>query len=956
MKWRIVFRHLVYFVFTVLFFPSLSASTRELYNLAAIKAQLTLQAGDDPVSVTFARTDGQPSRCKVKLAVTVTGEVERNGATTGFYDEVVLRGGGKDHSLFAGDKSPNASWNNEPYHGVIKSKSVTVDVTPGDEIALSYLTRNARWNEGWARIESVKVMDSGCGSCPGGGGNVSNECVSLEISLGSQVSAEDTAGALRLKVDQPSAAAYTPAALQLVTGLYTINPALRTDFTNGIVPAMAVLNPAGELWKSGETLRQVLSPALLADIVPISTVKYEIRIYPRARVSGRAASGLFAVAGDPTDTLFRWTIENPEPAATPASQKVRITKASDCFAQTYNFEWVPTAQDWQLTRGRGAQAIQERRTKMSNGSVTSERLEILDALGAVVHEESETWHSTPSGERPVARTLGRGAHAKTTSYEYWPSASGANREGRLKRQTGPHGRWEYFHDYDAQGNVTKKVEQYLNNPFTGAWPDSANRVLETSRSFTAPLEERFDFNLGAFSTFGGGVTGRAWNRETEGALSYTVSDATGLTAPARTDAWLISPALDFAGTEAATLQFRSDREGTGGSPVFIQEVLVSTNYSGSGDPRAPGVVWHHLSGLGNYTDTSWRTSNKADLFNQTDGSGAPINLRVSEVYIAFRFEGHARKWRIDDIVVARSRRITENTSISLAGQFIAKTWSADITPVDDRSSPQAIEGRTVTTAVATDLAATTLESAGNRVTRREYYPKDAVSPGLPHQPKRTLNPDGTISLFEYEKTGVGGLITREWSGEANAANTAVTHGYLSIREENAQGHVIATRRHYVKSGVADLLIETMDATGFDAQNRPTTLIFGDGSTIERTYNCSGVKSETDREGVRTENKYDDHGRLYQTERWHGTVRESYVRYELDAAGRQTKEFRWGRAAGSEQLVRERSFHTSGELAWEIDALNRQIDHDESVDPVTGVVTHTHSLPGVATLIARAATR
>lgn len=199
------------------------ASTRETYNLPAI-ANLSLAAGAAPTSVVFGRLDGMPASCPVKLAIAIKGEVEANGSTAGFYDEVVLRVGGKEYAAFAGDAwSGPGNWSlSDPYRGKIKSRTFEVEVKPGEEIVLEYLTRNQHWNEGWAQIQSVKLLDGGCpgGNCGGGGGGVGNQCVSLEISLGSQISSDDSAGRLRLKVEQPTATAYTPAALELVTGLY----------------------------------------------------------------------------------------------------------------------------------------------------------------------------------------------------------------------------------------------------------------------------------------------------------------------------------------------------------------------------------------------------------------------------------------------------------------------------------------------------------------------------------------------------------------------------------------------------------------------------------------------------------------------------------------------------------------------------------------------------------------
>ncbi|MDP1580317.1 MAG: RHS repeat-associated core domain-containing protein, partial [Candidatus Didemnitutus sp.] len=937
MKWRIDFRHLACFAFTALVFPSLSASTREVYNLAAIKSKLTLKAEDDPVSVTFARTDGQPSSCKVKLAVTIEGKVEKNGQTEGFFDEVVLGVNGVDKTAFAGDSGGSGGT-----VSVDKTATIEIEVSPGDEITLSYLTRNAYWNDGGeAKVTDVKEIAGDCGDCGTGGGGVTNSCVSVEIDLGGQVSTGNRAGKLQMKVASPTATAYSPAILTLTSGLYQRTAAERM-LAAGSTPSMLVLNSTGTLWMVGETMRQVLTPSGVFDIVPISATKFEVRVYDRSRVGSITAGVLLAISGDPANTLTTWTIENPEPAGSLPNHVVRVTRQSDCFTQVSDFQWNEAQGDWALSRGVGSDRITERRTKSSPVSgVTVERREILNQASAVVYEERETWETTSIGERPLARTVGSGAQARTTIYEYWLPNSGANRAGRLKRQTSPEGRWEYFHDYDAQGKVTKKVEQYLNNPFTGGWPDMVNRMTETQRVNSGePFEEFFEATLGNFVTHSSAPP-LNWAHRALSQEKHAAYDGIG---KASVDTWLISPPLNLTGSEEVRFSFRSGNNFASGTQPSRQVYLLK-NYSGSGSPLDSGQAVDITTRFG------------SSLMAGTWGKIGPTDITsevVPGVRIAFRYNGNNSLWKIDDVIFTLRRQIEDITTVTLAGHVIAKSWQRDSTPVDNRKwHTEPIDGRVVTTAIASDLAATILESPGNRITRYEYYPKNATAPGLPNQLKRTYHPDGNLSLFQYEKTSSDGLLVKEWTGEANTAGTSILHGFLSVREENSGGHIIATQRYYVKSGDADLLIESMAASEIDLLGRPTKFVFGDGSIVQRTYGCSGLKSEIDREGVRTENKFDDHGRLYQTERWHGNVRESYVRYEMDAAGHRAKEFRWGRESGSEQLVRERSYHTNSESAWEIDVLNRQINFNETTNSQTGITTHSQSLPSLTQLIARA---
>ncbi len=109
---------------------------------------------------------------------------------------------------------------------------------------------------------------------------------------------------------------------------------------------------------------------------------------------------------------------------------------------------------------------------------------------------------------------------------------------------------------------------------------------------------------------------------------------------AAAETWLISPAVDITGLSAPKLSFQNASRFSG--PVL--EVLVSTNFDGTGDPAA--ATWTALSPILdlNTAAYTWTNSGPLDL-----SSFSSTNLRIAFKYTAPSPSGTA--WEIDDIKI-----------------------------------------------------------------------------------------------------------------------------------------------------------------------------------------------------------------------------------------------------------------------------------------------------------------
>lgn len=104
------------------------------------------------------------------------------------------------------------------------------------------------------------------------------------------------------------------------------------------------------------------------------------------------------------------------------------------------------------------------------------------------------------------------------------------------------------------------------------------------------------------------------------------------------ESWFISPALDFSASAAASLSF-DNAYNYSGAPL---ELLISTDYSGTGDPNA--ATWEALPATWSSGDFDFVNSGIIDL----------SEFLTNNVHIAFKYtgtDGDGSTWEIDNITI-----------------------------------------------------------------------------------------------------------------------------------------------------------------------------------------------------------------------------------------------------------------------------------------------------------------
>lgn len=160
---------------------------------------------------------------------------------------------------------------------------------------------------------------------------------------------------------------------------------------------------------------------------------------------------------------------------------------------------------------------------------------------------------------------------------------------------------------------------------------------------TALFSETFSSNLGTFSQYsveGNQVWG--WGNFDGGCAVMT-----GYVNPDRfpNDDWLISPAINLSAHTGAVLTIRQAANFVSSEWSFLQ-VLVSTDYSGSGNPATQGT-WTEINVPNKPSGTDWAFVDSGDIdFSAYDGKPA--------VYVAFRYRSSstiASTWEISKVEV-----------------------------------------------------------------------------------------------------------------------------------------------------------------------------------------------------------------------------------------------------------------------------------------------------------------
>jgi hypothetical protein len=195
-----------------------------------------------------------------------------------------------------------------------------------------------------------------------------------------------------------------------------------------------------------------------------------------------------------------------------------------------------------------------------------------------------------------------------------------------------------------------------------------------------------------------------------------------------------------------------------------------------------------------------------------------------------------------------------------------------------------------------------IDDPSNAMTVTEY------EPGIyPPAPRRVEQTDGTMAFYQYNTSGAVKTVT---SGQPNAGKTGVLNGTQTLTVRGTRGDLLSEETKTIVNGNAGLTIRREEMEN-DLLGRPVKIQHLDGTQVVRSYDCCGLASETDGEGVATDYVYDSLKRLQAVHKDGITTMHRY-----DAAGRKLATIRQG-TDGSQIVQHQAVYDLAGQLQSEI---------------------------------------
>jgi len=189
--------------------------------------------------------------------------------------------------------------------------------------------------------------------------------------------------------------------------------------------------------------------------------------------------------------------------------------------------------------------------------------------------------------------------------------------------------------FEYTGNSTNTTTYCIDNILVGTGGGSGGGTL---------LDEGFTTALGSFSAVS--VTGsQAWGWADYDEGSAKMSGYASGSNHANED-WLISPQISLAGKTGVKMSFREAINYI--TSINDLKVLVSTNYSGSGDPNA--ATWNEVTGFTRAAGNNWTF---------VDAGQASLSAYEGQnIHIGFKYVSSASAgatWEIGQVVVTSSK-------------------------------------------------------------------------------------------------------------------------------------------------------------------------------------------------------------------------------------------------------------------------------------------------------------
>ena len=243
------------------------------------------------------------------------------------------------------------------------------------------------------------------------------------------------------------------------------------------------LSETTEVIRNGSAIRQIKTLQSFADVVTVSSTKYEVRFYLPSQV-GSKSNGVYTVAGQPFKI---WRMTNPDTSST---NRFNVSEISGSIEKNYSFMQDVSAGKWVFTINDGMKVEEE--TEIINstaGTRTVTKTTLGGSPSALLKKTVDYYQNFPWGEQYVKYVQDPDDVNLITDYIYFTDSSDTNNYKKLKAVTNPDGSWEKYLYYSLNepyyGKVWKTYKPYKNLPANYDQATESNcKVTETQYGFS----------------------------------------------------------------------------------------------------------------------------------------------------------------------------------------------------------------------------------------------------------------------------------------------------------------------------------------------------------------------------------------------------------------------------------------------------------------------------------------
>lgn len=247
--------------------------------------------------------------------------------------------------------------------------------------------------------------------------------------------------------------------------------------------------------KDGVIFQIIMTDLMVNRVLLTDKPGYELDFYKRKDMAKeKNAQGFFPLNPGAKPYGF-WRFEDPDPARS-NGEWLRVTQNRENTSLVIDFRWNPryaygtmTMTGWRMTQSQDGRILNDggvyRYRDSPNINATETKLRVTNNLNGTFTQTVTKTELRRTGPVVISETTATAASEhipipedNVAASDVHKSTQTHNADNQLVMNKEWNGHWTYYAAYNERGNDSRRVEQFLNNPYTGTWPDNSNHMYE----------------------------------------------------------------------------------------------------------------------------------------------------------------------------------------------------------------------------------------------------------------------------------------------------------------------------------------------------------------------------------------------------------------------------------------------------------------------------------------------